>query len=174
MTFLHPLGCWLFGRAPRPPALVLTVLLPRLFPCWCVLYPCSQLKQMNMEIHTVPSASKTKYKEKIASFKLRVDAAKKTLLFSGSASAAAAAGGANGGMYAKQQSMEEKQAASLEVLKKSRQQLAETEATGINTVNELEKQNNQIKKTRVNTQEINADLSHSNKLLNKMSQWWRG
>lgn len=132
------------------------------------------LNQMKMEIHSVAGKpAKDAYNAKITTFKTRVAAAKKSLLFSGSSSAAAASSGSSS-LAARQQSQEEKQAASLEVLKKSRQQLAETEATGVSTVNELDKQNNQIKKSRENMDEVKSNLNHSNKLLNKMSQWFRG
>jgi methylthioribose-1-phosphate isomerase len=129
---------------------------------------------MKMEIHSVSGkAAKDSYNAKMTSFNTRVAAAKKALLFSGSASAASASGVGNSAQ-ARQQTQEEKQAASLEVLKKARQQLAETEAVGVNTVNELAKQQDQIKKSRDNMEEVNSNLHHSNKLLNKMSQWWRG
>lgn len=128
---------------------------------------------MKMEIHSVSGkAAKDAYNAKMTSFNTRVAAAKKALLFSGSASAASS--GVGNGAVARQQTQEEKQAASLEVLKKARQQLAETEAVGVNTVNELAKQQDQIKKSRENMEEVNSGLHHSNKLLNKMSQWWRG
>jgi len=135
-----------------------------------------QLDQMKLEIHSVAGkAQKDAYNQKIASFRTRVAAAKKALLFSGSAAAAAAAGGAPAGsLAARQQTQEERQAAQLETLRKARAQLAETEAVGVNTVQELAKQGEQIKKTRDNMDEVNQNLNHSNKLLNKMSQWWRG
>jgi chromosome segregation ATPase len=135
----------------------------------------AQLDQMKLEIHSVSAkAQKDAYNAKIASFRTRVAAAKKALLFSGSA-AAAAGGSANMGSLAqRQQTQEDRRAAQLETLKKANAQLAETEAVGINTVNELAKQGEQIKKTRDNVDEVNQNLNHSNKLLNKMSQWWRG
>jgi len=129
------------------------------------------LSQMKMEIHSCGTkAEKDKYNAKIKEFQGRIAAARKGLLFSGSSGSSSSSSAAS----ARIQSTEEKQAASLEVLKKARQQLAETEAIGTSTVENLAKQNEQIKKSKENVREINSNLSHSNKLLNKMSQWWRG
>ena len=130
---------------------------------------------MKMEIHSVGGkAAKDAYNAKIRSFQTRVAAAKKAVLFSGSASAAAAGGGPNADIRARQQTAEEKQAASLEVLKKARAQLAETEQVGVSTVEALSSQEEQIKKSRQNMEEVNSNLHHSNGQLNKMSQWCRG
>jgi chromosome segregation ATPase len=138
------------------------------------VFLCFQLNQMKMEIHSVSSkAKKDEYNAKIKTYNTRVAAAKKALLFSGS-SGAAAAGGPNADVRARQQTAEEKQAASLEVLKKARAQLAETEQVGVSTVEALSSQEEQIRKSRQNMEEVNSNLNHSNKLLNKMSQWWRG
>jgi len=134
-------------------------------------------RDMKMEIHSGPTkAAKDGYNAKINAFKTRVATAKKALLFSGSSSAAAAAAGngPNAGAYARQQSAEEKQAETLAILQAARRQLAETEDVGVSTVNELQKQQEQIQKSRQNMEEVNSGLNHSNKLLNKMSQWWRG
>jgi superfamily II DNA helicase RecQ len=62
----------------------------------------------------------------------------------------------------------------LEKLRAARSELAETEAVGADTLDRLGKQKEQIKKVGQNTKEINTQLSYSNKLLNRMSQWWRG
>jgi len=134
------------------------------------------LGQMKMEIHSVSGkAAKDAYNEKIAKFKTRVAAAEKSLLFSGSAGAAAASGGAvPGSLAARAQTQEEKHAASMKLLKQSAAQLHETEIVGQNTVENLAKQGEQIRNTQDKTNEINSNLSRSNQLLNKMSQWWRG
>lgn len=124
---------------------------------------------MKMEIHSVGSKSaKDAYNAKITEFKNRVAAARKAQLM-GSASS-----GPSSSMHAKQQSQEERQAASLAMLKKSQQQLHETEVIGAETAATLASQTEQIKKQRETMTEVNADLSHSNKLLNKMQKWWRG
>lgn len=160
--------------------------------CCCLLVPASEfkddkvkkqelideaedtLKQMKMEVHGVGNKQqKDAYNAKIANFNTRIAAAKKSLLFSGSSSAAAASSGAST-IAAHQQSQAERSQQSLEVLKKARQQLAETEQIGTETVTNLAKQTEQIKGMAEKTRDVNSGLSHSNKLLNKMSQWWRG
>ncbi len=75
--------------------------------------------------------------------------------------------------YTRLETPEEKQAASLNILKKARQQLAETELVGVSTVTALAEQHSQIKKIKANTEEINDDLKHSNSLLNRMMRCWR-
>jgi len=127
------------------------------------------ISQMKIEIHSVAGkAAKDGYNAKIKEFQTRVATAKKGLLFSGAASASA------GSLAARQQTNEQKENQNLEILKKARQQLAETEEVGVATVTTLHDQTNQMKKIKGNTTEVVDSLNHSNKLLNKMSQWWRG
>jgi len=133
------------------------------------------LKQMGMEIHSVAQkAKKDEYQAKIKQFQARAAAGRKALLFQGASGSAAGAGGAGAQIAAKQASAEEKQQASLAVLQRARQQLAETEAIGVETVQHLDAQNKQLASQKEKMVEINSNLNHSNKLLNKMSQWWRG
>jgi hypothetical protein len=127
---------------------------------------------MKMAIHSVSSkVAKDAYLAQIKSFTARAAVAKKSLLFSGSSSSTP---GPSSSAQARQQTQEAKAQASLAMLKQTRQQLHETEAVGIDTVNHLAAQSDQIKKTKGNVEEVNANLSHSNKLLNKMNQWFRG
>jgi len=59
-------------------------------------------------------------------------------------------------------------------LEQSRSQLAETEGVGTDIMKELHKQKHTIKRATDNMRETNSDLKKSDKLLNKMSKWWRG
>jgi len=68
----------------------------------------------------------------------------------------------------------EKNQQSLEILKKAHAQLAETEEVGVNVLSNLAEQKDTIKHTQGNLRQVNNDLSHSNKLLNRMGKWWRG
>ncbi len=70
--------------------------------------------------------------------------------------------------------LEKKQQDSLDMLIKSRQTLHETLSVAAETSAELAKQNEKTKNMKAKMEDINADLKHSNSLLNKMSRWWRG
>jgi hypothetical protein len=61
-----------------------------------------------------------------------------------------------------------------DILRQARQQLADTEETAVDTMEHLTRQREQIAKATENTKKVNNDLGYSNKLLGKMSQWWRG
>lgn len=62
---------------------------------------------------------------------------------------------------------------SLEVLQASHRQLLETEEVGNGIIQNLDQQKETILHTQGNLQEINSEANHSNKLLTKMSKWWR-
>ena len=62
---------------------------------------------------------------------------------------------------------------SLDTLQKARAQLAETEQIGVEVLSRLDEQRETIQRTQGNLREVNGDLSHSNKLLNRMGKWWR-
>jgi Snare region anchored in the vesicle membrane C-terminus len=63
---------------------------------------------------------------------------------------------------------------SLERLEQARVQLAETEQVATNVVDNLAVQRETIARTRQNLHAVDKDLSQSNKLVNRMSKWWRG
>eukprot|EP00808_Paulinella_micropora_P017355 g48140.t1 len=63
---------------------------------------------------------------------------------------------------------------SLEVLKKARQQLHETEQVGLETLEHLGKQREVILNATQNAKEVNSNLATSNRLLTRMGKWWRG
>lgn len=91
----------------------------------------------------------------------------KQLLTNGQSSAGYAANSAA------QQSTMQRGQQGVDILKQARQQLADTEETAVDTMEHLTKQREQIAKATTNTQKVNSDLGYSNKLLGKMSQWWR-
>lgn len=62
---------------------------------------------------------------------------------------------------------------SLDLLKETRSELAKTEEIGSQIIGNLEKQGEQIKHARENVKEIHQNTSFGNKLLVKMSRWWR-
>jgi len=63
---------------------------------------------------------------------------------------------------------------SLIILERSRQQLIETEDVGANILVNLDKQKETIKRSHNNLKETHAQLRTGDKLMNKMSKWWRG
>jgi len=71
-------------------------------------------------------------------------------------------------------SKEDKSSESLDILEKSRQTLHETEEVGRSTSSELAKQTETMQNTKKNIKEVNEHLNTSNKLLTRMSRWWRG
>jgi hypothetical protein len=68
----------------------------------------------------------------------------------------------------------EKEKRSLEILRQSLRQLQEMEEIGNDTHQKLKDQTKQIQDATDKTGKIKDDLSYSNKLLNRMSKWWRG
>lgn len=69
---------------------------------------------------------------------------------------------------------DEKNQASLATLEQARNQLAQAESDGENILGNLSTQNETMANTKKNLKEINKDLKYSDKLLSKMSKWWRG
>ncbi len=61
----------------------------------------------------------------------------------------------------------------ISLLKESVNTLVETEIIGNDTIKNLEKQEEQIKNQTSKTIQINNNLNNSNKLITKMSNWWR-
>jgi phage terminase Nu1 subunit (DNA packaging protein) len=60
----------------------------------------------------------------------------------------------------------------LQTLMRARQQLAEIETVGVETVAELQRQKKVVIDVRGGVAEIQSELDHSNKLLNKMRNAW--
>lgn len=124
------------------------------------------MAQMKIELHTVTNkAKKDEYLLKMQNYNKLIAKYRKTALTQSSASYA----GTRPPLSAT-----EKNAQSLEVLKKAHAQLAETEETGINVLSNLAKQKEQIRKVQDNLNQTNEQLGYSNKLLNRMGKWWRG
>jgi hypothetical protein len=63
--------------------------------------------------------------------------------------------------------------ASHALLTAASRQLVEATATGERTIAELERQGAQMQGSRDKLTQVNADLAHSNRLLTRMSQWFR-
>jgi len=62
----------------------------------------------------------------------------------------------------------------LSILQSSLKQLNQCEDLSRNTMTNLQKQGEKIKESREKAEKINEKMSTSNKLLNKLQQWWRG
>jgi uncharacterized coiled-coil DUF342 family protein len=124
----------------------------------------SEIKEMKLQLVTVPNKQKKdEYLEKINGYQKLVNKYRKSLL----------TGGSSNNPRSKL-TPDARGEDSLQTLKKAQAQLAETEGVGVNTLENLQKQKEVIKKVNNNTKEINDELSLSNKLLNRMGKWWRG
>mmetsp|Transcript_24267 Transcript_24267/g.34237 ORF Transcript_24267/g.34237 Transcript_24267/m.34237 type:complete len:157 (-) Transcript_24267:456-926(-) len=120
------------------------------------------LQQIRLNLSSVTNPQeKQQFQDKIRQCEVRLQSSKKSQLLSG------ANVGAN-------DTVEQKQAESLDVLEKARAQLLETEQISHETIANLTEQTQTIKRANQNLKETNQNLSYSNKLVNKMSKWWRG
>lgn len=125
---------------------------------------------MKIEIHSVgDKKKKEEYIAKINQFNSTIAKHKKALLTGKSNSA-------NNGGTVQQAGAEalQRQQNSLDVLRKANQQLADTEQVGVDTLQNLEKQRETIARARENLKQTSDNLGYSNKMLNRMSKWWRG
>ncbi|AYV76603.1 MAG: hypothetical protein Terrestrivirus9_40 [Terrestrivirus sp.] len=61
----------------------------------------------------------------------------------------------------------------IDMLKKSIAILDDTQQTGADTMEELARQREKLEKARDNMREIDHNISESQRLLTKMSTWWR-
>lgn len=64
-------------------------------------------------------------------------------------------------------------AASLEALRRARAQLHQTETVATQTTHLLAAQREQIQRVKAKTEQIDTDLSVSQRLLTKLRSWWR-
>jgi len=82
--------------------------------------------------------------------------------------------GNNSNSMEQQMNSEERANDGLDKLKSARRELAETENVAVDTHQRVVEQTGQLKKIKDNTQQVNSELNYGNKLLNRMSKWWRG
>lgn len=128
------------------------------------------LDQMKMELHSVKSqAAKEHYNSRIRAFHARIGVVRKTVLFAGASSSSSYVAGTKGCV----QTIEQKQQVSLNILRQANKQLAQSEQLGLETISNLQGQGEQIQGTTRKVEDVNNHLSHAQKLLNKMSRWWR-
>lgn len=60
------------------------------------------------------------------------------------------------------------------MLEEARRNLAATEECGDAVLNDLAKQRETIERASDNVRETNDGLKESNRIMNRMSRWWRG
>jgi len=126
---------------------------------------------MKIEIHSISNRQqKDGYIAQMSEFQKQINRYKKQLLTCRPANLPSPDKSTQQSLAQKEQGQYD----SLERLKQARQQLAQAEEQGINTLQNLAKQKETIQHTRSNLQESNQQLSYGNKLLNRMNQWWRG
>jgi enoyl-[acyl-carrier-protein] reductase (NADH) len=129
------------------------------------------LSQMRIEIHSITQKPrKDAYLSKMSNYDILLSKHRKALL-TGTAGGSRPSGASSASSQASQT---ERSAKSLETLQKARAQLAEAEEVGVNVLENLGKQKETIKATRGKLEETSHELSYSNKMLNRMSKWWRG
>jgi len=127
------------------------------------------LSQMKIEVVSISDKGrKQEVVAKMNGYKEKVAVYRKTLLLSGGSS-----GGGGGGRGA-ERTDDQKAANSLDVLNKARQQLIESQEVGNNVMGNLAQQRETINRSTAKVQEVNQNLSYSNKLLTRMGKWWRG
>jgi len=125
------------------------------------------LEQLKIEVHNISNLNEKKQvQSKMLHYKDLIGKLQKQLLTNGQSSSAYAANNAPTSHIQRGQE-------GVDILKQARQQLADTEGTAVDTMEHLVKQREQIAKATENTKKVNNDLGYSNKLLGKMSQWWR-
>jgi hypothetical protein len=136
------------------------------------------LSQMMMELnHHVKQTERDLYNHKIKDFKARIHLSERKLLLARpndkhhhhppSSSSISIA------MDQQEKKQEQAQKNSLAILNQLQKTLAETEQVATSTLTELTEQKNTIASSKQNMSEISSNLNHSNKLLNKMNQWFR-
>jgi len=134
------------------------------------------VQQLKVSVHSV--ADKTKkatVQGQIRGFEADVAKLQKSVLMAGASQNGAANNGDSGHMPSGSVSdAYSSQTNTVAILERSRSQLAETEGMATDIMKELDKQTHTIKRATDNMRETNSDLKKSDKLLNKMSKWWRG
>jgi len=141
----------------------------------------AQLVTVRMEVFGVkPGTERDKYQARVRELQTRIQNLRRSALTNGRSDKGGGAGSSAGiaaavaGSFQKSPlSVEAKQQQSLAVLNQAKKQLAETETVGIATVVALDAQGRQINDTKTKMEEVDSGLNRSNKLLNKMSAWWR-
>lgn len=120
--------------------------------------------QIKIEIHSVSNQEKKDgYLSKIQQYNTLLAKYRKSLLTSSITI-----------NHGNNKTSEQRSQESLALLQKSNQQLAETEAIGIDTLQHLGKQRETIQASIDKLKKTNDNLTLSNKLLNRMNRWWRG
>jgi len=114
-------------------------------------------------------ARKDEVQKKMQAYKDLIGKLKRQILTGGGSG-----GGADAASLAASMNGEERAKDGLEKLKEANRQLAETEAVGTDTLDRLQQQRDTIQRINNNTKDINSNLTYSNKLLTRMSKWWRG
>jgi len=136
------------------------------------------LQQLKVSVHSVSDKTKkTTVQGQIRGFEADVAKLQKAVLMAGASTGGNGATSGDGASGARSGSMSNgssSQTNTVAILEQSRSQLAETEGVGTDIMKELDKQKHTIKRATDNMRETNSDLKKSDKLLNKMSKWWRG
>jgi len=124
------------------------------------------LDQLKIEVHNISNLTEKKaVQAKMLHYKDLIGKLQKQLLTNGQSRSSTMAASSNHVQRAEE---------GRDILRQARQQLADTEETAVDTMEHLTRQREQIAKATENTKKVNNDLGYSNKLLGKMSQWWRG
>jgi len=120
------------------------------------------IAQLRVEIYNVKDPTKKQeIQNKMKQYEREIEASKKSLLM---------------GDYKPKSSTsaEERETKSLQTLEAARKQLEESETLGNDTVKNLAEQRETIERSRNNNKKAQDGLNTSNKLLTRMSKWWRG
>jgi len=122
------------------------------------------IEQLQLSLPSIRDQKKKNDVEmKIKGYKNKIDKTRKASLLSGVTPSSSS-----------KASAEEKQQKSLEILESSRKQIVDIEEIGNGVLSTLDQQTETIKRSHSNLKDTHRDLKDSDKLLNRMSKWWRG
>ncbi len=122
-----------------------------------------ELSQFEIHVKGIKDPNlKAECTKKIKKYRETLEAAKRAKLFGGSSE------------QDRELNDDERHQATMARLQQARQQLLESEEVGQTTLANLETQKETIKRTQSNVNKMNSQMGTADKLLTRMSKWWRG
>jgi len=126
------------------------------------------IRYIQLDLYSMMDKSlKDKYMEKIREYQEKVNQARKNNLVGGKSNISNITSN-------NENDIETEQMKQLDMLQNSLRKLYQCEDDGINTLKNLNDQGEKIKAMKPKLQKVDNDLNRSNRLLDRMKQWWRG
>lgn len=129
----------------------------------------SLLKQIEIGSRSMPPSDKSVWRQKVKTIRSELTEIQGRVLMASSNSSRTNASNQNS-----QTDSHASHQRNMDRLEESRRQLAETEAVAVDTTASLHAQRNQMDNVRKNVNEIDSQMSHTDRILTRMSKWWRG